>query len=290
MAPAVVHETIQKNRVDDVTTVIDKEIHQDHYHTTVQPIQDVNILPEKHVQELAAVQERSFDAGNDAEVRARIEQERSKFKDMTIEGEQTRTTQMSPTVVAEHTTHHLHETIQPIVNRATVDTTVVHTTVPIHEIHHSAAAVHSASSLPPISMEQFKSQGGSIDGRPVVSEKFAGVPTGFDTNSGDSGAGLVGSTGTSSAFTGNNTTSSRTGGLSGTSSPTSAGGLTGNRTTGSGLMGSRSEYDNTTSSSTTGLTGNSSSSTGLTGNSSSTSTGLTGNTTSSHTTGKGFSS
>lgn len=43
--PAVVHEQINPVREVEEQTVIDKEIHQEHFHTSVLPIQDKQVLP-----------------------------------------------------------------------------------------------------------------------------------------------------------------------------------------------------------------------------------------------------
>ena len=48
-APAVVHEDVKRHEHEQVDTVVDKEVHKDHYHTTVQPIKDKKVLPTKHV-------------------------------------------------------------------------------------------------------------------------------------------------------------------------------------------------------------------------------------------------
>ncbi|EFQ89292.1 hypothetical protein CFE70_003971 [Pyrenophora teres f. teres 0-1] len=59
-ASAVKHEVI-KPHVHEVNTVIDKDVHEDHYHRTVQPVLDREVLPEKHTAKLGAVQHREFD-------------------------------------------------------------------------------------------------------------------------------------------------------------------------------------------------------------------------------------
>lgn len=48
VAPAVTQETVTRQQEDRVQTAIDKEVHQDHYHTSVQPVQDSEVLPEQH--------------------------------------------------------------------------------------------------------------------------------------------------------------------------------------------------------------------------------------------------
>lgn len=53
---------------------------------------------------------------------------------------------------------------------------MVHTTVPIHEVHHNEAKHHAASALPAVSMADFKRQGGSLTGREERYDGFDGEP------------------------------------------------------------------------------------------------------------------
>lgn len=48
VAPAVQHEHIKKEHETREQTVVDKERHQDHFHQTIQPLQDQEIQAEKH--------------------------------------------------------------------------------------------------------------------------------------------------------------------------------------------------------------------------------------------------
>jgi len=54
--------------------------------------------------------------------------------------------------------------------------TVVHTTVPIHEVHHNAAQHHATSALPAVSLADFKRQGGVLTGREERYDGFEGEP------------------------------------------------------------------------------------------------------------------
>lgn len=36
--PAVTSETVKPHRHEETTEAVDREVHQDHYHTTVQPV------------------------------------------------------------------------------------------------------------------------------------------------------------------------------------------------------------------------------------------------------------
>merc|ERR1712093_273326 len=59
-----VHET--------VTTAVDREVHQDHHHTSVQPIKDREVLPEQHNHQMAGVETRNLKHGNDEHVKERL--------------------------------------------------------------------------------------------------------------------------------------------------------------------------------------------------------------------------
>ena len=117
VAPAVVHETIEPTQHEDVQTVVDKEIHQDHYHTSVQPIADKVILPEQHTHNLVAVEERTVEHGDKRDVEARLAAEAGKFQNERIVTAAEHTHSVAPVIAGEHIHHHVHETIQPVVQR-----------------------------------------------------------------------------------------------------------------------------------------------------------------------------
>lgn len=117
VAPAVVHETIKPKLHEEVQTAIDKEIHQDHYHTSVQPVADREILPEQHQHKMVGVEHRQFEHGNQKEVEMRLAQEAQQFRDERIVTEAERTRTAAPTVAGEHVHHHVHEVIQPVVQK-----------------------------------------------------------------------------------------------------------------------------------------------------------------------------
>lgn len=79
-----------------------------------------------------------------------------------------------------------------MIQKETIQPSVVHTTVPIHEVHHNEAKHHATSALPAVSLADFKKQGGTLTGREERYDGFEGEPR------------AVGSTlGTSSGTTGN---------------------------------------------------------------------------------------
>ena len=79
--------------------------------------------------------------------------------------------------------------------KETIQPSVVHTTIPIHEVHHNEAKHHAASALPAVSMADFKKQGGSLTGREERYDGFEGEPRAV-------GSALGGSSTTGSNLTG----------------------------------------------------------------------------------------
>lgn len=57
-----------------------------------------------------------------------------------------------------------------------VQPTVVHTTIPVHEIHHKQARFTPATHLPPVSLEDFKRHGGTLGGREAYHDEYLGEP------------------------------------------------------------------------------------------------------------------
>ncbi|KAL8655666.1 MAG: hypothetical protein Q9226_002953 [Calogaya cf. arnoldii] len=201
VAPAVVKETVTKHRHEEAQTAIDREVHQDHFHTSIQPVKDREVLPEQHQHNMAPVETREINHGDSAAIQARLEQERAQFQSTRIEGGTKESHSVAPVIAGEHVHHHVHETIQPVVQKETIQPSVVHTTVPIHEIHHNEAKHHTASALPAVSMADFKKQGGSLTGREERYDGFEGEPRAV--------GGALGGSSTGSGMTGHhgNTTS-----------------------------------------------------------------------------------
>lgn len=176
VAPAVTQEVVKPHVHEEVNTAIDKEVHQDHYHRTIQPVQDREVLPERHEAKIGAVQHREFDhRDHDATKRALVA-DQARFKDERRVDATTHSQSVAPVVGGEHVHHHIHETIQPVIQKETIQPSVVHTTVPIHEVHHNKATHHETTALPAMTMEQFKAKGGSLHGREERYDEFEGVP------------------------------------------------------------------------------------------------------------------
>jgi hypothetical protein len=139
-----------------------------------------------------------------------------------------------------------------VVNREVIQPNVVHTTVPIHEVHHNAATHHETTALPTMTMDQFKTKGGVFSGREERYDEFEGVPK----NIGGGTAGGFGHIRDGASHTGtdhhkhgdfNNTTNHHS---SGVGSGTAASGLTGSHSNDrhvgtDGVIGSEGRHGST---------------------------------------------
>ncbi|XXH05271.1 hypothetical protein Hte_011696 [Hypoxylon texense] len=174
--PAVKREAVKPTQHEEINTAVNKEIHQDHYHRTVQPVQDREVLPEQHTHRVGAVQHRDHDHRDHEGTKRALAAETAKLKDERVVHDTTHTQSHAPTVQGENVHHHVHETIQPVIHKETIQPNVVHTTVPVHETHHNPAQHHSTTSLPPVTMGEYKQQGGALGGRQERFNAFEGEP------------------------------------------------------------------------------------------------------------------
>jgi len=195
--PAVQQEHITPTRHENVSTAVDREVHQDHHHTSVQPVVHKEVLPEEHTHNVAGVDHREIHHGNHEHINKTLEAERAQFKNTREVGDTHHTQAAAPTVTGEHVHHHVHETIQPVIQKETVQPSVVHTTIPVHEVHHNEAKHHSASALPPVSMHDFKHSGGSLTGRDERTDAFDGEPRAVGSSLGGNGDHTIGGHGAS---------------------------------------------------------------------------------------------
>lgn len=88
----------------------------------------------------------------------------------------TKTTTSAETISGEHIHHHVHEQVQPVIEREVIQPTIIHTTVPIHERIDPGPTFHPATVQPTMTMEEFRRAGGTLEGRPEVRTVYDGEP------------------------------------------------------------------------------------------------------------------
>lgn len=180
---SVIDEHVYPHQHEDVMTGLDKEIHQHHHHTVIQPIKLTEKHAEKHVHHSLPVEHKVFNHESEQELRDTLAQDLSKYKSSFVTHETTNSSSIAPVVVSEHVHHHVHEHIQPVVQKETIVPETVHTTRTIHETHHVKAVHHGTSTLPPKTMEEWKNEGGVLGGRAAHTlSDTAGCPAPYKSN------------------------------------------------------------------------------------------------------------
>jgi len=175
--PAVVKEKIRPTEKERTDVEFQRELHQDHYQTRVQPVVDREVLPEEHVHRTLPTEYRERRAGNKAEVDNLLNKERQEFKDSRTVLPGDKRTEEGRIVAEESRHHHVHEIVQPILEREVIQPTVIHTTQPIHERIEKDATFHPKTVQPTMTLEEFQSAGGTLDGRSTISKEiFQGEP------------------------------------------------------------------------------------------------------------------
>ena len=167
--PAVEWETVKKEHETQEQKVVDKERHQDHYATKIQPLTDREVLDTEHKQETAPTEHREVKHEGGEDVEANVAARESGFKNETTQGETVETTTAAPTKETEQVHHHLHQTVQPVIEKETVQPSVTHKTIPVKEVHQEAAKDHGVEIANPISKEEFE---GRLDGEQVTKDKL----------------------------------------------------------------------------------------------------------------------
>lgn len=159
---AVTEERVNPHRHEEVQRAVDRETHQHHHMTTVQPIAAKETLPEQHTHNMAPVQEKRIQHENPNEIQSKLQQEAGKFKNTTVTRDTSHSTSTTADAVGERVHHHVHEHIQPVIQKEVHAPQVVHTTVPVHEVHEAASKHHGTKVLPTKTLEEFKSSGGTL--------------------------------------------------------------------------------------------------------------------------------
>jgi hypothetical protein len=190
VAPGVTRETVHEQRREERQKATDREVHQDHYHTTIQPVKDRAVLPEQHHHNMLDIEHRNHDHRNPQQIKQKLHNEAAQFRDKTTRAPVEHTSTTMTGVSGEHVHHHVHEIIQPVVEKEVIEPHVVHTTVPVHEVHHNPAQHHTASTMPTMSMAEFKKQGGSLTGRDERVDHFSGEPKSLENHLGNSMKGM----------------------------------------------------------------------------------------------------
>ncbi|GAA95701.1 uncharacterized protein L969DRAFT_101795 [Mixia osmundae IAM 14324] len=164
------HENVKHHEVEEVTRLREHDRHIHHVQHTTQRIRDEQVNETQHHERAVPVtQIKEGHATADADKLAFREQVGA-HTDMITHAPKERQVVDKGEVLTENVHHHVHNVIQPIVERTTHDHHRIHTTIPVHHTTHEAPIVHQSQELEPISMAQFTSQGHSL-GKGVTADQ-----------------------------------------------------------------------------------------------------------------------
>lgn len=157
---AITEEHVRPQQHEEVTTAVDKEIHQDHHQTIIQPIHASETLPQTHTHNAVAVEHKSFEHDNAKDTRAMLDEDIARYRDSSVTHDTTHTQSAVPLISGEHVHHHLHQHVQPVIHKETIVPKTVHTTIPVHEVHHAPTVKHETSTLPVKTWAEFEKEFG----------------------------------------------------------------------------------------------------------------------------------
>lgn len=129
LASEVYEDTHLPSRHVVYHTAIDREVHQPHYHTSVQPIEVEETRPEEYEHDVHEVDAKEFQHGDDKALKAFLAKQTAQFKSTQTTADVEHSEEDGDTATGEHVHHHVYKTIQPIIHRKIIRPTIIHTTV-----------------------------------------------------------------------------------------------------------------------------------------------------------------
>lgn len=127
------------------------------------------------------MQTKTFDKLDTKDLKTKLASDEAKYTDSSATHDTNYTTSQAPAVVGEHVNHHIHQHVQPVIQKDVIQPRTVHTTVPIHEVHTAEAVHHETTILPAKTMEQFMKESGGMEPRSAKKlSEFDGCPTAKD--------------------------------------------------------------------------------------------------------------
>lgn len=145
----VVHERVHKTVVNVNQTVKDRDHHVDHYKKKIQPIiqkEDVGVTDESsHVTE----QERNINRNKDSNTKEAIAAQDAKVKSTQSE-DVTHESVQKDDIINDKVHHHVHERVQPVIEKDVYQKEVRHNTKDVHENIQEKDVVEETEQLEPI--------------------------------------------------------------------------------------------------------------------------------------------
>lgn len=145
----VVHERVHKTIIDENQTVVDREHEQDHYKKKIQPIAVKEGEAVEHTAGKNVHEERKLDNSAKENTRAKLAAEDSKLQS-TLDTDVKHESVQKADIVNEKTHHHLHERVQPVLEKDVYQKEVRHNQKNVHEVVQDKDKIEETEVLPTV--------------------------------------------------------------------------------------------------------------------------------------------
>ncbi|KAJ9479628.1 hypothetical protein PHBOTO_003106 [Pseudozyma hubeiensis] len=159
---AVTHQTHQRHEVEEVTRQREHERHVHHVQHHVQPVLDSEHAAEKvhsKVHPVTRVHETHASTDKDAALLTSVA---GKHADKYAEAPVHRQVVDKGELVNEQIHHHIHNVVQPVIEKDSHEYHRIQTVIPTHVVTHEAPIVHESTHHKPVSKDEFLSGGGNL--------------------------------------------------------------------------------------------------------------------------------
>ncbi|TWU72824.1 hypothetical protein ED733_001339 [Metarhizium rileyi] len=174
----VTEEHVYPEQHEELVTAVDREVHQDHHQTVIQPIKAKETLPDKHTYNTVPVEHKTVEHRDKNDVASALQRDAANYVNSSTTHDTEYTTKAAPIIEGEHTEHHVHHHIQPVIEKETTQREYIHTTVPVHEKHYAQPIHHEATVLPAKSLDEYTSNRGDLQAHSTAKvNEYPGCPT-----------------------------------------------------------------------------------------------------------------
>lgn len=161
LAP-VTRETLHRQEIEELHREREHHIHQHHIQHHVQPVLDqVHLAEQLHTRVVPATTIREVHANTDKDA-ALLRSVAGTPKDTYTQAPIERSVIDKGETVREIVHHHIHNIVQPIIEKDVYEYHRIRTTVPTTQITHEAPIVHESTAHQPIRKEDFVKGGGVL--------------------------------------------------------------------------------------------------------------------------------
>lgn len=161
LAP-VTHETLHRQEIEELHREREHHIHQHHIQHHVQPVLDsIQLAEQMHTRVVPATTIREVHANTDKDA-ALLRSVAGAPKDTYTQAPIERSVIDKGETVREIVHHHIHNIVQPIIEKDVYEYHRIRTTVPTTQITHEAPIVHESTAHQPIRKEDFVKGGGVL--------------------------------------------------------------------------------------------------------------------------------